>query len=149
MRFRAEIRSNGKTATGFEVPQDVVEGLGGGKRPKVTVTINGKTYRSSVAPMGGTYMVGVSAENRALTGAGAGDVVDVVLELDTAPRDVEVPADFAAALDADPAARATFEGLSFSMKRFHVEPIAAAKSEETRRRRIDKSIGILREGRAR
>src|SRR5438874_8293269 len=105
MRFRAEIQSAGKTATGFEVPEEVVTGLGGGKRPKVSVTINGKTYRSSVAPMGGGFMVGVSAENRELTAVTAGDVVDVELELDTAPREVEVPPDFGAALDAEPKAR--------------------------------------------
>ena len=93
--FRTEIRSNGKTAAGIAVPPEVVESLGQGRRPPVTVTIAGHSYRSSVAVMGGEYLVGVSMENRRLAGVEAGDVVDVRLELDTEPRDVVVPADLA------------------------------------------------------
>lgn len=105
MRFHTTILQGGKTATGIRVPDDVVEGLGAGKRPPVSVTINGYTYRSTVSVMGGAYMVGVSAENRAGAGVAGGDQVDVEIELDTAPRDVTLPSDFAAALDAEPAAR--------------------------------------------
>ena len=97
MKFEALLESNGKTATGFEVPEEIVTALGGSKRAKVAVTINGYTYRNSVAPMGGRYLVGVSAENRANAGVSAGDRLDVELELDTAPRVVEVPEDLAAA----------------------------------------------------
>ena len=143
MRFTTEVLKTGKTTTGLVVPDDVVDALGGGRRPKVTVTINGKTYRSSVASMGGRFLVGVSAENRALTGVSGGDVVDVVLELDTQPREVEVPADFAAALEVVPAAKAAYARLSYSHQRAHVDAINGAKAPETRRRRIDKAIELL------
>lgn len=149
MRFRTTIELGGKTATGIRVPDEVVEALGAGKRPAVTVTINGFTYRSTVAVMGGVYMVGVSAENRAGAGVAGGDEVDVDIELDTAPREVAVPADFAAALDAEPAARRTFDGLSNSNKSWHVLQVQGAKTDETRQRRIAKSVEVLREGRAR
>jgi hypothetical protein len=149
MRFRATILQSGKTATGIPVPADVVDALGAGRRPAVKVTINGYTYRSSVAVMGGGYMIGLSAENRAGTGAKGGDEVDVDVELDTAPREVTVPADFAAALDAAPAARQTFDGLSYSNKSWHVLQIEGARTDETRQRRIAKSIEALREGRQR
>ena len=149
MRFRTTLLQNGKTATGFRVPDDVVEALGKGKRPPVRVTINGYTYRNTVAVMGGEYMLGVSAENRAGAGVKGGDEIDVELELDTAPREVSVPADFGAALDAEPSARRTFEGLSYSNKSWHVLQVEGAKSDETRQRRIVKSVEALREGRIR
>jgi hypothetical protein len=146
MKFRAKIQQRGKTATGFEVPEKVVTALGAGKRPLVRVTINGKTYRSAVAVMGGTFMVGVSAENRALTGVAGGDTVDIDLELDTAPRDVPVPKDFAAALKKDAKARSFFETLTASQKNRHVSLIEGAKTAETRERRIAKAIDDLRAG---
>lgn len=149
MNFRSTLLANGKTATGFEVPPDVVEALGAGRRPPVRVTINGYTYRNTVAVMGGVYMLGVSAEHRAAAGVSAGDDLEVTLELDTDPREVTVPADLAAALDGDDAAKRTWEGLSFSNRRFHVESIEGARTDETRQRRIAKSIGLLREGKAR
>jgi bacteriocin resistance YdeI/OmpD-like protein/uncharacterized protein DUF1905 len=149
MRFRTTILQGDKTATGIEVPAEIVDALGAGKRPAVTITINGFTYRSSIAVMGGTYMVGVSAENRAGTGVKGGDEVDVDIELDTAPREIVVPPDFGAALDAEPAARSTFDRLSYSNKSWHTYQLAAAKTDETRQRRITKSIEALREGRPR
>ncbi|GIH14428.1 YdeI/OmpD-associated family protein [Rugosimonospora africana] len=149
MRFRTTLELNGKTATGFEVPAEIVDGFGAGKRPAVRVTINGYTYRNTVASMGGRYLVGVSAEHRAGAGVSAGDELDVDLELDTAPREVEVPADFAAALDAEPDARRTFDGLSYSNKRVHVLSIEDAKTDATRQRRIAKAVDTLRAGRAR
>ena len=149
MRFRTTIEQGGKTATGIRVPDDVVEALGSGKRPAVKVTINGFTYRSTVAVMGGVYMVGVSAENRAGAGVSGGDEVDVEIELDTAPREVTVPPDFAAALAAEPTAQDTFDGLSYSNKSWHVLQIEGAKTDETRQRRIAKSVDALREGRIR
>lgn len=145
--FRTTIESSGKTTTGIVVPEEIVEKLGGGKRPKVSVTINGKTYRSSIASMGGRSMVGVSAANRELTGVAAGDVVDVTLALDDAPRQVDVPDDFAVALAAEPEAKRFFEGLSFSQQRWFVDPINDAKTEATRQRRIDKAIERLASGR--
>jgi hypothetical protein len=149
MRFRTTILQAGKTAAGIEVPEEVVTALGAGKRPPVTVTINGYTYRNTVAVMGGTYMIGVSNEHRAASGLAGGDVVDVELELDTAPREVTVPADFAAALAAEPAAQAMFDALSYSNKSWHTIQIEGAKADETRQRRIAKSIAALREGRIR
>lgn len=149
MRFRTTIQQSGKTATGIQVPDEVVEALGSGKRPAVKVTINGYTYRSTIAVMGGTFMVGVSAEHRAGAGVAGGEEVDVDIELDTDPREVTVPTDFAAALDAEPEARRTFEGLSYSNKSWHVLQATGAKTDETRQRRIAKSIAALREGRPR
>ncbi len=149
MRFRAMIEQSGKTATGIHVPDEVVDALGSGKRPKVRVTINGYTYRNTVAVMGGMFLVGVSAEHRAGAGVAGGDMVEVDMELDTAPREVTVPSDFGAALDTEPKARATFEGLSYSNKSWHVLQVDGAKTDETRQRRIGKSVETLREGRPR
>jgi hypothetical protein len=149
MRFRTTIEQAGKTATGIRIPDEIVEGLGAGKRPAIRVTINGYTYRSTVAVMGGAYMVGVNADNRAGARVKGGDEVDVDIELDTAPRDVTVPADFAAALDAEPEARRKFESLSPSNKGWHVTSIEGAKTDETRQRRIAKSVEALRDGRVR
>ena len=139
----------GKTALGFEIPPEVVEGLGAGKRPPVLVTINGYTYRNTVAVYGGVYMIGVSAENRAQARVKGGDEVDVELELDTAPREVQVPPELRAALDADPAAKATFDKLSYSNKSFHALQVTGTNNPETRARRIERSIATLREGKPR
>ncbi len=149
MRFHTTILQGDKTATGIRVPEEIVEALGSGRRPAVKVTINGFTYRSSVATVSGQFMVGVSAENRAGAGVAGGDKVDVDIELDTAPREVTVPPDFAAALAADPNAKRTFDALSYSLRSWHVGSIEGAKSDETRQRRIAKSVDTLREGRAR
>lgn len=149
MRFRTTIQRNGKTAMGFEVPPDVVEALGAGKRPPVTVTINGYTYRNTVAVMGGAYMIGVAAEHRAPAGIVGGEAVDVDLELDKAPREVDVPPELATALEAEPAARATFDRLSYSNKSWHALQVTGTSNPETRARRIQKSIAALREGRIR
>jgi hypothetical protein len=149
MRFHTTILQSDKTATGIRVPDEVVEALAAGKRPAVKVTINGFTYRSTIAVMGGAYMVGVSAENRAGAGVAGGDEVDVDIELDTAPREVTVPPDLAGALDAEPNARRTFDGLSFSNKSWHVLQVTGAKTDETRQRRIAKSVEALRDGRIR
>jgi hypothetical protein len=149
MKFTTTIILGGKTATGFPVPDEVVEALGSGKRPAVTVRIGSHTYRSTVAVMDGVFMLPLSAENREAAGVAAGDEVEVEVGLDTAPRVMEVPDDLAAALDADPAARRTFDGLSYSLQRYHVEQVTGAKTDETRQRRIAKSVATLREGRPR
>ena len=149
MRFHTTILQAGKTATGIRIPDEIVEGLGAGKRPPIRVTINGYTYRSTVAVMGGDYMVGVNADNRAGAGVSGGDAVDVDIELDAAPREVAVPPDFQAALDAAPAAQRTFDKLSNSNKGWHTLQIEGAKTDETRQRRIAKSIDALSEGRIR
>jgi Bacteriocin-protection, YdeI or OmpD-Associated/Domain of unknown function (DUF1905) len=144
MKFRTEVLQGGKTATGIVVPDEVVEGLGGGRRAAVRVTINGHTYRSSVATVDGRSMVGVSAEVRAASGVAGGDVVDVDIELDTSPREVEVPDDFAKALRKDKQAQAKFDSLSYSAKQRLVLPISNAKKPETRERNIDKAMAELR-----
>ena len=146
MRFRATIEQAGKTATGIEVPEKVISALGSSKRPAVRVTMNGYTYRSTVASMGGRFMLGVSAEVRENAGVVGGDKVDVDLELDTDPREVTVPPDFAKALKADPKAKEFFDGLSYSYRRRFVLSIEGAKSKETRQRRIEKSVASLRAG---
>ncbi len=147
MRFRATIRLGGKTATGIQVPAEIVESLGSSRRPPVRVTINGHTYRTTVAVMGGQFMLPVSAEQRENAGVAAGDEVDVDIELDTEPREVTVPPDLAEALDGDADAKRFFEGLSYSHKRRHVLAIEDAKTAETRQRRVAKAVSMLREGR--
>jgi hypothetical protein len=149
VRFRTTILQAGKTAAGIRIPDEVVESLGAGKRPPVRVTINGYTYRNTVAVMGGEYMVGVSNEHRQAYGIDGGDEVDVDIELYTAPREVTVPPELQAALDANPAARATFDKLSYSNKSWHALQVTGTKNEETRQRRIEKSIAALAEGRVR
>jgi hypothetical protein len=149
MRFRTMILQSGRTATGIQVPEEVVQALGAGRRPAVKVTVNGYTYRSTVAFMGGAFMISLSAEHRAAAGVAGGEEVDVDIDLNTAPREVSVPADFAAALDAEPAARRTFDGLSYSNKSWHMLQVEGAKTDETRQRRIAKSVDILKQGRAR
>ncbi len=149
VRFRATIEPAGKTATGIRVPAEVVESLGAGKKPPVRVTINGQTYRSTIASRSGQYLVGVSAENRRLTGVAAGDEVDVNIELDTEPREVAVPDDLEQALRAEPRAKQFFESLSFSQKQWYVLPIDEAKKPETRQRRLEKAIEMLKQGRKR
>lgn len=148
MRFRATIEQAGKTATGIEVPAEVVTGLGSSKRPAVRVTLNGYTYRSTVASMGGRFMVGVSAQVREAAGVAGGDTLDVDIELDTEPREVTVPKELAAALKKEPEARRVFDGLSYSRKRLLALPIEEAKTPETRQRRLDKAMSALREGKA-
>lgn len=148
MKIRLLIQGTGKTAAGMEVPARVVEALGAGKKPPVRVTIGGHTYRSSIASMGGVFMLGISNENRAKAGVAAGDEMDVEIELDTEPREVTVPADLRAALDGDPAAARFFDGLSYSNRLRHVLAIDDAKTLETRQRRIEKSVALFREGRS-
>lgn len=145
MKFTTTIVGDGNKA-GIEIPEDVIEGLGAGKRPPVVVTMNGQSYRSSIAVMGGKFMVGVSSANRELTGAAAGDTVEVGLELDTEPRVMEVPDDLAAALEAEPEAKAFYATLNYSSQRRYVEPIGDAKTEETRARRIAKVVADLKAG---
>jgi hypothetical protein len=150
MSFRTTLLQSGPTATGFEVPPEVVEALGAGRRPPVRVTLNGTyTYRNTVAVMGGVFMIGVSAEHRAASGVKGGDEITVELALDTEPREIAVPDDLRTALDADSDALRTWDGLSYSLRRYHVDQVNGAKTDETRQRRIAKSVATLHEGRAR
>jgi hypothetical protein len=142
LAFTATLELAGKTATGMTVPADVIERLGAGKRPPVKVTINGHTWRSTVAVMGGRFMLGVAAEHRAAAGVAAGDRLKVRLELDAEPRTVDVPADLAKALKAAGATEA-FERLSFTLRKEHVRAIEEAKKPETRKRRIEKAVEMV------
>jgi Bacteriocin-protection, YdeI or OmpD-Associated/Domain of unknown function (DUF1905) len=145
--FRARIRQTGKTACGIEVPEAVVDALGGSRRPAVMVTLDHYTYRSTVAPMSGGFWVGVSSEHREASGLRAGDEVQVTLVLDALPREVEVPPELAAALEEDDAARAFFDGLSYSNKRVFTLSVEGTENPETKARRVEKAIARMREGR--
>lgn len=141
--FTTQIELGGKTATGFCVPADAVAAMGEGKKPKVLVTINGHTYRSTVAVYSGIYMLPLNAQNREAAGVQAGDTVEVTLEHDTAERRVEVPDDLAAALEAHAGARSAFDALSYSKRRKRADGVASAKRPETRQRRIATIIDEL------
>jgi hypothetical protein len=149
MNITAELQATGGNTTGFRIPDADVAALGGGGRPKVKVTMQGYEFRSSIARMGGEYWLGVSAERRSAAGVQAGDLVELEIELDQAERTVDVPDDLAAALAAEPAAQAFFDGLSVSDRKWHVLQVEGAKTAETRARRIGKSVQMLAEGRAR
>jgi hypothetical protein len=145
--FRAELRRTGGNTTGFQVPREVVDKLGGGGRPKVVATVGEYQWRSSIAKMGGGYWLGVSAKVRAEAGVQGGQTLDVTVVLDTAERTVAVPEDLAAALDQAPAAKAVFIGLSYSHQRRYVEHIGEAKQPETRARRVARTVEMLVVGR--
>ena len=146
MSFRATVELGGKTATGIEVPEKVVAALGSGNRPPVTVTVGGHSYRTTVARMGGRFLVPLSAENRAAAGVAAGDQVEVDIEPDRGPREVAVPGDLAAALARDDTARANFDGLSFTHRKEWVRWIEEAKKPETRATRLAKTVESLHAG---
>lgn len=141
--FKTTLLQAGKTATGIVIPPELIQKLEAGKKPPVKVTINGFTYRSTVAVMNGDFMVGVSAENRAGANIKGGDKITVTLELDTAPRVVEVPTELQKLLNKNTAAKKKFEALSNSNKKALTLPIAAAKTEETKQRRIQKAMEAL------
>lgn len=148
LKFQSVVELGGKTATGIRVPPEIVQALGKGQRPPVLITIGGHTYRTTVAAYSGAYFVPLSAENRALAGVAAGDAIEVTVALDTQPREVELPADFAEALSADEQASRFFESLSYSNKRRWVLSIEDAKTPETRQRRITGAVNKLRDGKA-
>ena len=145
MEFRTTVTLGGKTATGLQVPDDVVAALGAGKRPPVVVSVGGYSYRTTVAPMGGAYWVPLAADHREAAGVRAGEEVDVRIEHDAAPREVTLPDDLAAAFD--DALRATFAGLAPSHKKEWVRWVEEAKKPETRAARIEKTVESLRAGR--
>src|SRR3954468_11484069 len=146
--FETTVAASGNN-TGIVVPAEAIEQLGAGRRPPVLVDVNGYQYRNTVAVMGGKHMIGISAAIREATGLGGGDPIRVTLSLAEGPREVDVPPDFAEALAADPEAAAFFARLSNSLQRYHVDNINGAKAAETRRRRIEKAVALLREERKR
>jgi len=144
MRLRLELKSHGGNTAGFEIPDEVIEELGGGRRPKVVVTVGRHTWRSSIANMAGTFMLGVSMANRAAAGVSAGETLDVDIELDTAARTVDVPDDLAAELETDRSAHAVWEGWSFTRRKEAARLLTEAKRPETRARRLEKVLAELR-----
>lgn len=149
MRFDAELRLNGKTATGIPVPERVIDGLAGGRRPHVTVSLNGYTFQTSLGTMSGQVLIPVSGIVRAAAGIEAGDRLDVEIELATQSTQVEVPQDLHAALAAEPDASAFFAGLTASQQRGYTEWIEQARKPETRQRRLEATVDALREHRSR
>jgi hypothetical protein len=144
MHLISILESTGGTTTGFRIPDEVVESLGAGARPKVVARVGAHSWRTSIARMGGEYWLGMSAAHRTAAGVAAGDEVALGIAVDDAPRTVEVPEDLAAALAADPEAAAAWERLSYSHQRAHAEPLAAAKKPETRERRLAAILEKLR-----
>ena len=143
MKFLAQVEPP-EPMRGLEIPPEVVAALGGGARPPVTITVNGHSWKSRVAILRGRHLLGLSNANRQAAGVEIGEEVEVELELDTEPRVIVEPADFAQALDGDPVARAAYDNLAYSHKREHVHAIESAKKPETRQRRIEKAIATLR-----
>lgn len=135
--------------TGIEVPPELIERLGAGKRPAVVVDLNGHQYCNTIGVMGGKYLISVSAAIRKETGLAGGDPVQVCLTLADGPRPVAVPDDLRAALDANPVAREFFGGLSNSLQRYHVDNLNAAKTDATRERRLNKALGLFLAGKPR
>jgi hypothetical protein len=130
------LQAEGLNATGISVPPDLIASLGSNKRPPVVITLNGYSYRTTVAAYGDVFMVPLNQEHRNAAGVKAGDQVDVTIDLDTEPRTVELPDDLVAALDAKPGARAAFDGLSYSKRKEFVRQVNDAKTQATREKRI-------------
>jgi hypothetical protein len=146
--FETTVAASGNN-TGIVVPDEAIDQLASGKRPSVVVNVNGYEYRNTVAVMGGKYMIGISAAIREATGLKGGDPIRVTLTVADTPREVNVPADFAAALAADASVEAFFAKLSNSLQRYHVDNVNAAKTAETRQRRIEKAVSLFRDGKQR
>jgi hypothetical protein len=146
--FETTLSASGNN-TGIPLPEEVIEQLGHGRRPPVLVTVNGYEYRSTVAVMGGRHLIGVSAAVRAATGLKGGDPISVTLKVADTPREVDVPADFAAAMAESAPAREFFDALSNSLQRYHVDNINAAKAPETRQRRVEKAVALFLAGKQR
>ena len=143
IKFDTTLLQTGKTATGIKIPSEIIEKLGAGKKPAVKVSINGFTYRSTVAVMGGAFMVGVNAENREQAKVRGGDKINVTIKLDNDPREVEIPIEFKKALDKNEKAKKIFETLSYSKKAALIYPIAKSKKDGTRIRNIEKALKLL------
>jgi Bacteriocin-protection, YdeI or OmpD-Associated/Domain of unknown function (DUF1905) len=146
--FETTVAASGNN-TGMVVPDEAIDQLAAGKRPPVVVHMNGYEYRSTVAVMSGKYMIGISAAIRKATGLKGGDPIHVTLTVADTPREVNVPPDFAAALSADETVEAFFVKLSNSLQRYHIDNVNAAKSAETRQRRIEKAVSLFRNGKPR
>lgn len=145
LHFHTKVLTAGKTATGIQVPDEVIAKFGAGRKPAVRITINGFTYRSTVAVMNGRFMVGINAENREKAKVAGGDMIDVGIALDTEVREVAVPSDFQQVLGCDSDLKRAFDGLSYTKRRMIAEAITGAKTAETRERRIEKAVRDLKD----
>ena len=149
IRFQAELQPRGPAAAVVLDDAQVADVGEGAKRFPVVATVNGYTWRTSVTRMGGEFLIGLSREVRQGAGVEAGDLVDVAVELDAAPRDVEVPEALAEALATDPKAKATFDGMAFTHRKEYARWVAEAKREDTRQRRVLQALEMIRAGKAR
>lgn len=149
MRFTTTLLSFGGNNTGIEIPEEVLAALGRGRRVKVVATVDGYTYRTSVAPYMGKILMPFSSEHRAATGLTGGETIEVDVVADDAPREVTIPDDLAAALADEPEATAYFDGLSYTNKRGFTLWIEEAKKPDTRSARVARSVELLREQRTR
>jgi hypothetical protein len=149
IRFTTQLQPRGPAAAVVLDDDQVAEVGEGAKRFPVVATVNGYTWRTSVARMKGEFLVGLSREVRQKAGAKAGDEVEVTLELDEAPREVEVPEALAAALVADPEASASFERMAFTHRKEYARWVTEAKKEETRERRVQQAAEMIRSGQTR
>ncbi len=149
IRFRARLQPRGPAAAVVLDDAQVAAVGEGAKRFPVAATVNGYTWRTSVARMGGEFLLGLNREVRAGAGVQAGDDVDVTIELDVAPREVEIPEALAAAMAADPHARASFESMAPTHRKEYARWIAEAKREETRQRRVHQALEMIRAGKTR
>jgi Bacteriocin-protection, YdeI or OmpD-Associated/Domain of unknown function (DUF1905) len=149
IRFTTQLQPRGPAAAVVLDDDQVAEVGEGAKRFPVVATVNGYTWRTSVARMKGEFLVGLSREVRQNAGAEAGDEVEVALELDEAPREVEVPEALAAALAADPEASASFERMAFTHRKEYARWVTEAKKEETRERRVQQAVEMIRSGQTR
>jgi hypothetical protein len=149
IRFRTELQKRGPAAAVVLDDEQVATVGEGAKRFPVVATVNDYTWRTSVARMGGEFLVGLNREVREGAGVGAGDKVDVTLALDTKPREVDVPEDLAAALAAEPKVKERFDALAFTHRKEFARWVAEAKREDTRQRRIAQALDMIRAGKTR
>ena len=149
VRLTATLVSRGPAAA-VVLDEEHVTAVGeGAKRFPVVATVNGYTWRTTVSRMRGEFLLGLNRSVREEAGVEAGDSVELELELDTAPREVEVPTALAHALAEDEAARAAFDGLSYTRRKEYARWIEEAKRDETRERRVAKALEMLRQGKTR
>ena len=148
VEFDAAVTATGNN-TGIVVPDEIIERLGAGRRPSVVVSVNGYEYRNTVGVMGGKHMISISSAVRKETGLKGGDPIHVIVTVADAPREVELPDDFAKALAATPGTAAYFTKLPNSLQRYHIDNINGAKTSDTRQRRIEKAISLFRDGKQR
>ncbi len=149
LTFHTSLQQRGPAAAVVLDDQQVAVIGEGAQRFPVAATVNGYSWRTSVARMGGEFLVGLSKAVRQSAGVEAGDEVEVTLRLDTEVREVEVPADLAKAFEADPVAKAAFEGMAFTHRKEYARWIEEAKKAETRDRRIGQALEMLRAGKTR